>query len=247
MPTVYQDRFSQSRIVPFMFPEDLREIPYKFGANLVLAKGTVLGLFTGSNTNAVQTITPTGTISGGTLLVIFGLARFTIAFNSTAAQVKALFEAALLATYGITGTVTVTGGPLSSGALTFTFSGQMAAQAQPLFQLVSSLTGGGTVAAATTTAGIANGAAAAYDDSLSNGLQIAKAILPVDIATDPAGIITYGSVAQGGQFGKTQSTLACAVRGIFKTTDLVGLDANGVADLGRLLSGTAADGVLSIY
>jgi hypothetical protein len=36
-------------------------------------------------------------------------------------------------------------------------------------------------------------------------------------------------------------------KGYFDTKDLTGLDAAGIVDLGRLVSGVLADGVLEIY
>lgn len=249
MPLAPLTRYSQAKLIPAYFPEDVRHVPFVIGANQVISKGTPLGFFTGATANEVQVLTPGGTVSGGSVTLGFGLAYATIQWNSTAAQVKALIEAAYLATYGIpTGGVTVTGGPLSTGALTITWVNVMAGQAQPLITVQNNLTGTSpTCTPSRTTTGVQNGALGIYNDALSNGLQVAKTLANSDMATDPAGNITYGPVATTGEHGAERLAAACPIRGYFRTVDLPGLDAAAVVDLGRLVSGTVADGVLAIY
>ena len=242
--------FTQARIVPAMFPEDMRQLPVRFAANLVLGKGRIVAQVTSAAASEVQTLTPGGTLSGGTYtLIVSGAQTDPLAFNANAAAIKAAIEAALTRVYGLpSGTVNVTGGPLNSGVATVTFTGACANQPQPLIQVINALTGAApTVTVARTTPGVAQYAFADYNDALATGQQIAKAILPVDIATDPSGRITLGSAPYGSERGGTFNDHAVIIRGIYKTTDLVGLDANGVTDLGRLIMGSVADGLLQLY
>jgi hypothetical protein len=108
---------------------------------------------TPSGTNAVQTVTTTGTPTGGTFTLTFeGRTTATIAYNASAAVVQAALEA--LPNIG-TGNVLAGGGPLPTG-VTLTF--QNALQKRPIAPLTANyagLTGGTTptVAIAQTTPG----------------------------------------------------------------------------------------------
>lgn len=103
----------------------------------------------------IQTLTITGTPTGGTFKLSFrGQKTGTIAFNATAAAVVAALEA--LGTIG-GGNVTGTGGPLPATPVVLTFAGTLALQAVPLIVPVeAAFTGGTTPAAAVarTTAGL---------------------------------------------------------------------------------------------
>ncbi len=81
----------------------------------------------------------------------------------------------------------------------------------------------------------------AYDDALSNGLEVARGIAQYDFTTDSNGDVTIG-----GDSGATHKTAPVYLKGFFATSELTGLDANGVADLGRLVSGTTSTGVLDV-
>lgn len=130
---------------------------YVSGASLII-RGPDLGTsgYSGSSTahtNEVQVLTPTGTISGGTYtLALDGKTTSSIAYNANAATIQAALEA--LANVD-TSDIVVTGGPLSSGAITFTFSGSNVKGCN-VSQIVytGSVTGGGSASMATTTAGV---------------------------------------------------------------------------------------------
>jgi hypothetical protein len=118
----------------------------------------------------VQTVTITGTPTGGTFTLTFdGQTTGALPYNATAAQVRAALN--LLTSVGPAG-VTVTGGPLPGAAVTVTFNGsgdkpQMTASA-------TGLTGGTTpaVAIATTTVGTATGGMyGPYDPAAGDGRQ----------------------------------------------------------------------------
>jgi hypothetical protein len=95
---------------------------------------------TPSGTNAVQTVTTTGTPTGGTFTLTFeGRTTATIAFNATAAVVQAALEA--LPNIG-TGNVLGGGGPLPTG-VTLTFQNALAKRPiAPLTANSAGLTGG---------------------------------------------------------------------------------------------------------
>jgi hypothetical protein len=106
-------------------------------------------------TNEVQTITTTGTPTGGTFkLTFYGEQTGTIVWNASAAVIVAALEA--LPNIG-TGNVTATGGPLPTG-VAVTFKGPWASQDVPLMTADYTLLTGGTtptVAIAATTPGAA--------------------------------------------------------------------------------------------
>jgi hypothetical protein len=109
-----------------------------------------------AGTDEVQSITSSGTPTGGTFRLEFGgFITATITHTATAAAVATALNA--LPSIGASG-VAGGGGPLGTAAVTITFSGNnMAKKNQPLITLaVNSLTGGTapTMAIATTTPGV---------------------------------------------------------------------------------------------
>ncbi len=79
----------------------------------------------------------------------------------------------------------------------------------------------------------------AYANGNSDGSELAKGLLRYG-CTVASGVITIAN-----EQGVTQVAAPMFTRGIFKTTDLTGLDAAGLADLsGNLVSGTIADGII---
>lgn len=83
---------------------------------------------------------------------------------------------------------------------------------------------------------------AAYNNANADGSEVAKGIAAYDFTTDAGGVVTLG----GGEQGERQQTAPVFMSGYFRTSELTGLDAAGVADLGKLVSGTVADGVLCV-
>lgn len=115
----------------------------------------VFRMTTAGNTNEVQTITITGTPTGGTFKLSFkGYTTVAIAYNAIASVVDAAIEA--LSSVGTTG-VTVTGGPGPATPYVVTFNNQLGNQAVPLLIPDSTLLSGGTtplVTNARTTPGV---------------------------------------------------------------------------------------------
>lgn len=203
------------------------------------AAGTILGQFTSTTAaNEVQTLTIGGSPTGGTYRLVFnGLTSSALAHNANAAAIQAAIDAML----GSTGLVTVGG----TGPFTLTFGGKYGNQNQPLFTTINSLSGGSspTATVAETTPGNAAGPYyAAYSDAASDGTQTAKCILPYPTSVAPDGKHYWG----GSDHLEGQTAVSAYFTGTFRTEDLVGLDANAVADLGRLMSGTTSAGILRI-
>lgn len=94
-----------------------------------------------NGTDEVQTLTITGTPTGGTFKLTFkGAETAAIAYNASAANVVSALEA--LPTVG-TGGVTATGGPLPGTAVVITFAANLGKRAQDLITVSdNSLTGG---------------------------------------------------------------------------------------------------------
>src|SRR5882724_4380821 len=168
--------------------------------------GTVLGQSsTLTAVNDVQTITINYTPTGGSFYGVFsGTPIGPIAFNAAAAAVQALLDAA--PNIG-TGQTVVTGGPLPGTPIVITFSGTlMAGLYQPLMTVISnSLTGGtpGTLVISHTTPGqTAGGVWCPYDDTLSNGMEVARVLL-----ANATVVNTYGQIQTGGgQWGEKSFT-----------------------------------------
>ena len=229
----------------------------QFAPNLTLVSGTVLGQISAASANEVQKIDFSGSgdvPTGGTFKIAianqtgFGLtSTAALAYNISNANLKIALDA-MLAAAGFTGAaVTLTGGA-SPVDVNVSFGGTYANTGMPLMTADgAALTSSGTatVIVSRTTAGVLLGTWAAYNDGHSDGTQVAKAILQYDICTDAAGLVTYGQTAPN-EFGIKYPYAPAYFNGAFKTSELTGLDAAAVADLGRLTSGTVADGILAI-
>jgi hypothetical protein len=103
-------------------------------------------------TNAIQTITTTGTVTAGTFTLTFGgQTTAALPYTATASQI----QTALLALSSIgTGNVSCAGGPLPGTGVTVTFTGSLGVAVRTLMTHTDTLTGG-SVSIATTTAGAA--------------------------------------------------------------------------------------------
>lgn len=102
---------------------------------------------TAGGTDEVQTLTVTGTPTGGTFTLSYeGQTTAAIAYDATAAAVVAALEA--LSTIG-GGNITGTGGPLPGTAVVLTFAGTLADKNVALITADDALLTGGTTPAAT--------------------------------------------------------------------------------------------------
>ncbi len=248
MPLSAYDTFTQSELTPTMFPERMLKASLPVAANQHLAKGCVVGIVTSASVNDVQTLSQ-ASATGGTFTLTFGFgSSFTtapIAYNASAAAVQSALQA--LPNIG-SGNVTCTGGALGSAGVVCTFAGLLANQPQPLFVVNNSgLTGSGAaVTVAHTTQGVASGSIVPYLSSNSDGSQTPIGLSTVEVATDPQGNVTFGSLPTGNGFGSVRHVAPVAIAGYFNSADLTGLDSNAVSKLGRLIQGTTSVGVLCV-
>jgi hypothetical protein len=87
----------------------------------------------------------------------------------------------------------------------------------------------------------------AYASGNVDGSQVAKAILALDCATDGSQNVSFGAAVGGSPWGETEPSAPAYISGYFRSTELVGLDANALTNaLGRLQSGTVADGIICV-
>lgn len=237
------ESFSVAQVRPLYGGKEALELPINLGPNLTLARGTVLAK-AGAAQSAVFTITDTPTITAGTFTItarspLTGVDVTTddLAYNIAIADLQTALEAI----YG-EGNVLVAGGPLPGTDTTITLRADLADTFAETPTIDSTGLTGGTLAITATTVGRSAQTYGAYDDGV---LDPAKCVLPVDVVTDAAGLIYLGTSATTRMGGPLRTTPAF-FGGYFDTKELVGLDTNGVTDLGKLISGTVADGVLRI-
>jgi len=233
-----------NRVIP-LYPGGKR-IHVNIPPGATIVKGTVLGQIT-SSANALQTISDTPTITAGTF-TISGTNPLTgetfttaaIAYDATAAAVATAVQTAL----GSGGTVTGGGGALPGTDVTLTFSGAYAGRPVALMTISSAGLTGGTLAIANTTVGRSAGTFAAYSDGASagTGTDTARGIMEYTMTARADGRVYIGTATD--QEGEGRDSCPMYYTGTFRTTDLTGLTAAAVADLGRLISGTFGDGIL---
>jgi hypothetical protein len=135
------------------------DLTFRFSRSGVDLDGTVLGKALTDNiymsTSEVQTVTITGSPTGGTFtLTLNGATTSNIAYNATASAVQTALEA--LSTIGA-GNVVVTGGPGPGTPYTVQFTGALGAQDVTLMTASHNFTGGTSpnISVAETTAGVA--------------------------------------------------------------------------------------------
>lgn len=180
-----------------------------------------VGPFQGSGTAEVQTLTPSGTISGGTFTITLGgQTTAPIAFNATAAVVQAALEALPNV---VPGDVLAAGGPANSVAITLTFFGNFIGDAPAVSVSSAGLTGSTPVITpSTTTPGVAG--AADGRQTAVNLVGLLDTFLPWQLMEhDEQVSVTYDCTAvQGwcfemntaGVFVPLTNTTADAMRGV---------------------------------
>lgn len=86
-----------------------------------------------------------------------------------------------------------------------------------------------------------------YASGNTDGTQNPVGVLQYACVTDSSGNITFGNTAGSSEWGNTSKAAPIYMSGYFRTEDLVGLDANAVTKLGRLIQGTTSSGEIAIY
>lgn len=165
----------------------------------VMKSGIPLGKITASGLygpysgprSEVQTVTVTGSPTGGTYTLTFsGQTTAAIPYNATAAQVKTALEN--LSNVNV-GDVAVSGGPHPGTAIVVTFGGQYLSDDVAQMTATSSLTGGSSpaVAVSTTTAG--GGASA------SDGTEVLAGFLVDGFSFNPTSTKAAGALLWYGE------------------------------------------------
>jgi hypothetical protein len=235
-----------TELIPLFPNEPAPQQPVNLQPSTTFAAGTVLGI-SGVAANAVQTLTTTGTPTGGSQTVTFtdplsgAVSTFVVPFDSSSATAQTAARAAIG-----NSDVAVTGGAQPGTALVFTFTGRYASQ--PVHAMTTDASGltGGTTPAATFAQTTVGRSVNTYGKYVGAGAtDPAKCLLRHACVTDAAGWISYGSSAYLGEGMYVPSTPAY-FGGVFLVADLTGLDDGAVVDLGgKLSSGTiAARGIL---
>ena len=164
-------------------------------SGLPLGKVTATGLYApySGPTSEVQTVTITGTPTGGTYTLTFsGQTTAGIPYNATAAQVKAALEA--LSNINV-GDVLVSGGPHPGTAVVVAFAGQYLGADQP--QMTASAAGltGGTSPAVTVTTTTAGGGASASDGTeVLAGFLATESMFATGSTKTSGALLWYGEV-----------------------------------------------------
>lgn len=107
-----------------------------------------VGPYQAAGADEVQTLTKTGTWSGGTyILTVMGVPTAALAYDATAATVQTAVRAAIAASSlsaadkAIGDGITITGGPLSTTPLAFTFNGEVGADVATITWDIAAVTG----------------------------------------------------------------------------------------------------------
>lgn len=240
-------RYAGQGLKPAVFPNDAREEAVRMRPGTYVAGQAMAQPTTLTGANDVQTLTVTGTPTGGSFYLLFnGEFVGPFLFNSTLAQAQAIVDASpQLGKVGGVSQVILTGGPLPGSTIVFTFSGSTVASLwQPLLTVGSNgLTGGSSPAAAvvhTTPGRAVGGQWGAYDPAASDGMERMAGLLTTACIVDINGFVHYGpSNARDAGRG---FTIPVYVAGYFRTADITGIDTAGIADMGgRIVWGDPAD------
>jgi hypothetical protein len=227
-----------------IYPHHTRKINVNLAPNLTLAQGTILGEI---QLNDVWSLS-TGTQGSGTFTLSFGgVTTSALARNITAPNLQIALLALSSVGAGNATVVLASGTPGTDAVYTITFTGALGYAANTDLTADLSLLATPSNAALThAITGQALGTYKAYVDGNSDGSQSAKGVLEFNCVTNSTGDITLGSQAGGGPFGQTQKAVPMFIGGTFYTSELTGLDAAAVTDLGRLLEGTTTNGILQM-
>jgi len=244
--------YTGKQLLPAYNPQDAIPISVNFAPNLTIRQGQLVGQITNATVNDVQTLTIVA--SGGVFtLGLLGLDGYSyttapLAFSIAAAELATALTALVesggfhLATAGVT---------LQANVYTINWGGSMAGYPMPLLTATSALTvsGEGVSASATMahpTCGGTIGRFTAYNSGNSDGSQLPVGLAAANFKTDALGRVVYGNVPALPPYISNDLSVPVYVLGFFFTQDLLGLDGNAVTLLGRLVSGTIADGVIYI-
>ena len=224
MPIEASIKYGVNKLIPWFPQEPAQRTTVRLAPNLTLKAGQLLEMVTAAS--EVQTVTGnTGVTAGTYRLSVLGQWTAPLAFNANAAAVQAALQA--LPAVGAGG-ITVSGGALSTAtAFTLTYAGSLTNTPMPLVGIdVSALTNSGAaIAIAATTQGVSAGTYQAYASG------DAKLVLEYDAKSDTEGNIALSQTNAQMEHGETYPTVSAYYGGVFKCSDLIGLDSGAVADL----------------
>jgi hypothetical protein len=225
------------------------ELRVNLAPNKVYETGRVLAQYA-TAANDVQSFAQTGGPTSGYARVrvyhpISGAsATIDVPFDASAATILGLVQGKLGPNF------TAAGGPLGTAPVTLTAAGAFVNMPVILFKVEGLAYGGGTnpsLAITKTTNGRTAGTFDFYASGGSGGLEVARAINAYEVATNSGGWVTHGPVAIEGYQGEVYPSVPAYFSGIFATEELKGLDADAVADLGRIWRGTISKGELRVF
>ncbi len=238
-------RFNNKWLRPAIAPQEARTTVVRLPAG-----DYPMGLVLGEATNAaalpdIQTVTVTGTPTGGQFTLMLGGIRIgPINYSSTAGTLQTNAQAAFDASALGAGTVAVSA---SSGtSFTATFQGQ-ALNIDPgaLTPGNNSLTGGTSPnfsVARTQIGNAAGGYAKAYAAGNSDGTQNPRYVLQYPVTVNAFG----GHAVAGSAALALQTNAPAYYSGHFYCSELAGLDQNALDKLGRLVQGATLSSAGSI-
>lgn len=246
MPSSYypQTILTSSKIKPVWYPERAARRPVRLPGGINYPAGQIL-YETLTAQNAVQTLTFGGTITGGTITLLFpnqlGYDRVPqfngIAYSATAATLRSNIQAAFDAYLGPSQVVVVSSG---GGVFTITYSGSYVTnQDIAIPNVVNNLTGSSpTCVAAQTTQGL--GGIGFYEPYVAGN---PNSVTAVSFAVLEANTVTALNGDRLDQFGDTgEQTIDAFIGGYFLASQLTGLDTTLVSNttygtLGKWISG----------
>lgn len=245
MPLTPFRTYKVKRIDPCIDPHLASEVAVNLLESTTYKAGQVLGELIG--TDEVQTVTVDAT-GGVWVFTLSGQSTPNVAYNIAPEDLQLAIEQ--LSTVG-GGNVHVTRTGAGPYVYRIAYIRAMGSQnVAAATTTATGLTGGaGTAVVATLVAGVAGvrGKFAPYDNAAGDGRNVARGILRYGCVTDAAGLITLGDGPAGtSEWGHTTRSIDMWERGTFDTSHLVGLDANAITDLGRLIDGTVEQGRLMI-
>ncbi|MEU8136586.1 hypothetical protein [Streptodolium elevatio] len=168
-----------------------------FKSGLPLGKVTATGLYGpyGGRASEVQTVTITGTPTGGTYTLTFdGETTAAIAFNAAASAVQTALEAL---SNVVPGEVVCAGGPHPGTAVTVTFGGRYLGQNVPQMTAASGSLTGGTSPTVTVTTTTAGGSSASDGTENLAGFLFCAVAAPTSNSSNtkiPAAMLDHGKV-----------------------------------------------------
>jgi hypothetical protein len=247
VPSTAINTFDLAPIGPWYPGPPAKQKPVRLPPSVSYPKGTVLGEVVGTNEAQTITLTTGGTLGGTYTLSYGGVTTGAIAFNATAAT------AALEGLSNVRiGNVAVTG---TAGSIyVVNFRGALAGTNIAAVTIDNTaITGGGTYVVATTVGGAAgSGLHYAFDGTGADGRQVARAILPFAVTTDPSGNHFPGTSAVSPIAGTYRLNVPAWIQGSFRCG---GAAVNGVLlqqahltsnPAWHLVEGNFADGVVTI-